>query len=90
MLCKEEALEAIMGLESGNGFEGWRQFKRGNRPRINAANRGRLQRITKPEHTVSATTSVRGRMRKWEREFKEYEEISVDVVQESIRMGRVA
>ena len=30
---------------------------------------------------------MRDRIRKWEREVKEYEEISVDVVQESIRMG---
>ena len=76
-----------MGVENGDGFEAWRQLKRDNRPRNNAANRGRLHRITKPEHIVSATTSVRDSIRSWEREVKEYEEISVDVVQESIRMG---
>ncbi len=76
-----------MGVESGNGFEAWRQLKRDNRPRSNAANRGRLHRITKPEHIVIATTSVRDRIRKWERELKEYEDISFDEMQESIRMG---
>ena len=40
MLCKDEALETIMGVENGNGFEAWRQLKRDNRPRNNAANRG--------------------------------------------------
>ena len=64
MLSKDEALQAIMGIENGNGLEAWRQLKRDNRPRSNAANRGRLHRVTKPEHIVSTTTSVRGRMRK--------------------------
>ncbi len=30
ILCKDEALEAIMEMLRGNGFEAWRQLKRGN------------------------------------------------------------
>jgi hypothetical protein len=46
--CREEALEAIMAVESGSGFEAWLQLKRDSRPRSNSANRGRLHRTTKP------------------------------------------
>ncbi len=42
MLCKDEALEAIMGVVDGDA---WRQLKRDSRPRIHAANRCRL-----PDH----------------------------------------
>ena len=46
-----------------------------------------MTKITSPMHIVNDTANIRERIKRWEREVREYQDLSNDLVQDTIKMG---
>ena len=70
MVLKGEALDVLMNVPMGNGFECWRRLKQQHEPRTAAHKRSQLIMII---NGTNLSGDYEARLNQWERRIREYE-----------------
>ena len=84
LLLKGSALDALMSVPAGQGFEAWRRLNADNEPRAIGHRRGLLLKLLQPTHLEGSFIQ---KCQKWEREYLDCRALGGSELNEEVKMS---